>query len=150
MGLNQRRYRLSLRRLAAVLLLPLAISGCSKGGSPWEKTYPVSGVVTYKGQPIVDAEISLFPEDKDAPETVRPKAKSTEGGKFVVWTYNPGDGAPAGNYKVTVVHNEVTVSKDTIVAKPNDLPQKYASRETTDLQLQITAGPNESSTLSLK
>ncbi|MFO0943600.1 MAG: hypothetical protein U0930_22925 [Pirellulales bacterium] len=136
--------------LISAITLSASFTGCSGGGSVWEKTYPVSGVVTHKGQPITDAEIAFFPVDKEAPETVRPKAKSTAGGKFTVWTYNPGDGAPAGKYKVTVVHNEVAVSKDTIVAKPNDLPQKYAGRDSTDLEIQIVAGSNESTSLSLK
>lgn len=144
--------RFGFESLSSVALLAVvtALAGCSNSGSPWEKTHPVSGVVTYKGQPLADAEIAFFPLEKDAPETVRPKAKSTAGGKFTVWTYNPGDGAPVGKYKVTVVHNEVAVSKDTIVAKPNDLPPKYASRESTDLELQIVAGNNESATLTLK
>ena len=134
--------------IPAIMLTWAGLSGCSGGSSPWETTYPISGVVTYKGKPIVDAEIALFPEGTEAPDTVRPKAKSTAGGKFALWTYNPGDGVPKGKYKVTVVHHEVAISKDTIVAKPNDLPRKYAGRDTTDLEILIVAG-NESPTLSL-
>lgn len=130
-------------------LLPM-LSGCSGGKSAWEKTHPASGVVTYKGKAIVDAELSFFPEDKAAPETVRPKAKSTEGGKFTVWTYAQGDGAPEGSYKVTVIHNEVAVSKDTIVAKPNDLPEKYSKLDSTDIVVKIAAGQNEIPKIELK
>jgi hypothetical protein len=61
-----------------------------------------------------------------------------------------GDGAPAGNYKVTVVHNEVAVSKDTIVAKPNDLPEKFSKRDTTNIQVQIVAGKNEIPSIDIK
>jgi hypothetical protein len=31
-----------------------------------------------------------------------PQGKTDAGGKFVVFTYAPGDGAPAGDYKVAV------------------------------------------------
>jgi hypothetical protein len=102
------------------------------------------------GRPVANADIALFPEDPAAPGTVRPKAKSAADGKFVVWTYVEGDGAPAGSYKVTVVHQEVGVSKDTIVAKPNDLPEKYAKVNTTDLKVQVVAGQTEIPPLELR
>lgn len=125
------------------VVLASTLSGCSKGKAPWETAFPVSGVLTFKGRPVANADIALFPEDGSFPSTVRPKAKSAADGKFVVWTYAEGDGAPAGSYKVTVVHQEVGVSKDTIVAKPNDLPEKYSKVNTTDLKVQVVAGPND-------
>jgi len=125
------------------VLLASTLSGCSKGKDPWDTTYPVSGKVTLKGRPVADADLVFFPEDDSFPGTVRPKAKSAEDGTFVVWTYAQGDGAPAGSYKVTVVHHEVSVSKDTIVAKPNDLPNKYSKLDTTDLKVQIAAAQND-------
>jgi hypothetical protein len=136
--------------VALGLLITSILCGCSGGKPVWEQTHPASGMVTYKGRPIVDAELIFFPEDKSFPETVRPKAKSTEGGKFIVWTYIQGDGAPEGSYKVTVVHNEVAISKDTIVAKPNDLPVKYSKLDSTDIVVKIAAGQNEIPAIDLK
>lgn len=127
--------------LCGALVAP-ALSGCSGGKEPWETTYPVSGVVTYNGKPVANADISFFPEDQSFPDVVRPKAKSGEDGTFVISTFGGGDGAPAGNYKVTIVRHEIAVSKDTIVAKPNDLPNKYSKRDTTDLAVQVEASPN--------
>lgn len=123
--------------------------GCSPS-KPWETTHPTTGQVTYKGAPVKNADLSFFPEDRTVPDSVRPKAKTSADGKFVAWTNVQGDGVPVGNYKVTIVHNEVSVSKDTIVAKPNDLPAKYASLDTTDLQVQIKAGNNELRSFDLK
>jgi hypothetical protein len=74
---------------------------------------------------------------------VRPKGKTGADGKCVLGTYTQNDRAPIGKYKVTVVRNEISVSRDTIVAKPNDLPQKYANLSSTDLEVEITAGQNE-------
>lgn len=127
-----------------------AFSGCGPGRPVWERTQPISGTITYKGKPIGDAELNFFPEEKEFPETVRPKAKSTVDGKFTVWTYQQGDGAPVGSYKVTVIHNEVTVSKGTIVAKPNDLPPKYARLDSTDIILRIEPGQKELPPIDLK
>ncbi len=124
-----------------LLFAPL-IAGCSDS-LPWETTHPAIGKVTLKGRPIANAELAFFPNDNSFPTATRPRAKSTEDGKFIVWTYAHGDGAPAGSYKVTVVHHEVGVSKDTIVAKPNDLPKKYANLQTTDIEVNIAEGQNE-------
>lgn len=131
-------------------LLLVSFFGCAPAKDPWEVTYPASGTVTFKGRPVVDAELAFFPEDPSVPESVRPKAKSTEGGKFEVWTYAQGDGAPAGSYKVTIVHHEIAVSKDTIVAKPNDLPAKFSKRDTTDIKVNIVEGKNELPAIELK
>jgi hypothetical protein len=131
-------------------LLFASFGGCSKPKDPWEIMYPANGQVTFKGRPISDAELTFFPEDKSYPDSVRPKAKTTADGTFVAWTNAQGDGVPAGNYKVTIVHNEVSVSKDTIVAKPNDLPIKYSKRDTTDIQVQIASGKNAIPAIALK
>jgi len=124
-------------------MLTTFMGGCFSSAQSWETTHPAVGVITFKGRPVSNAEISFFPVDESFPDTVRPKAKSTEDGKFVVWTYAQGDGAPSGVYKVTAVHHEVAVSKGTIVAKPNDLPPKLASRDTTTLEVRIEEGKNE-------
>lgn len=132
-----------------VLFLPASV-GCFQSKSGWEETHKATGVVKFKGKPVVDAELAFYPEDTTAPESVRPRAKTTEGGKFEVWTYQQGDGIPAGNYKVTVVHNEVAVSKGTIVAKPNSLPAKYSRLDSTDLVVAIAAGPNDLQPIEIK
>lgn len=116
---------------------------CCPEQKPWETTQPAVGTITLKGRPIANAELAFFPEDDTLPTAVRPRAKSTEGGKFIVWTYAQGDGAPAGSYKVTVVHHEVGVSRGTIIAKPNDLPKKYSKLQTTDIVVNIAAVQNE-------
>ncbi|MCU0719011.1 MAG: hypothetical protein MUC83_04855 [Pirellula sp.] len=128
----------------------LGFTGCFASPKPWEITHPASGTVEFKGKPIENAELTLFPTDANVPESVRPKAKSIAGGKFVLGTYSQSDGAPVGKYKVTVVRNEVSVSKDTIVAKPNDLPNKYSLPNTTDIVLEIAEGKNELPTIVLK
>jgi hypothetical protein len=128
--------------LSALLVTPL-LWGCGQQKQQWETTYPAKGLVTYKGVPIANAEIALFPQDDTVPETVRPRAITSEDGEFVVWTYEKGDGAPAGNYKATVVHHEVVESKGVMATKPNDLPRKYATVQSTDLLVEIGEGETE-------
>ncbi len=133
---------MELRWLYLSILVCCGVAGCAPS-NPWDTPYPATGSVTFKGKAVENAELTLFPTDPKAPETVRPRARTTADGKFVVTTYQEGDGAPVGQYKVTIIHNEVAVSKDTIVAKPNDLPVKYSKLESTDLNVTIVAGKNE-------
>ena len=131
------------------LMCLASLAGCSP--TPvWEATHPTTGQVTLKGRPISDVELSFFPEDKSFPDSIRPRAKTKEDGTFAAWTHAEGDGVPVGRYKVTLVHNEVAVSKGTIVAKPNDLPTKYSTRDTTDILVQIKEGKNAIPTIELK
>lgn len=126
--------------LVASGLIVSLLAGCS-GKEPWETPYPARGTVTFKGKPIPNAELSFHPEDDLVAEMVRPWAKTDETGEFVVSTFNKGDGAPPGRYKVTAVHHEIVISKaGGMGVKPNNLPKKYASRETTDLVVEIAAG----------
>ena len=136
-------------RIASLLASITVCCGCG-GGKPWDSVQAVTGVVTYKGNPVKDADLAFFPLDSEFPESVRPWAKSKENGEFVLSTYNNGDGAPSGRYKVTVVHHEVTLSRDTLTTKPNDLPKKYASPETTDLTIEVKNGETKLEPFDLK
>lgn len=124
-------------------LLCTAICGCGNAQAPWEKAYPVRGSLIWQGKPVANAVVSLFPEDPAVPDSVRPRAKTADDGSFEVWTYQPGDGAPAGRYKLTVVREAVDVVRDVVVVKPNDLPGKFSRLETTDLQVEIQAAATE-------
>jgi len=66
--------------------------------------FPASGRVTFRGEPIQDAYISLHPvaEPTDGLPVVLPRAKSAADGTFQLATYQTGDGAPIGEYKVAV------------------------------------------------
>lgn len=120
-----------------VLAMATALSGCSKPQQPWEKVYPAGGVVKYRGQPLSGAVITLIPEDADFPSSVRPTAITDEDGAFEVGTYSVADGAPAGDYKVLVLHYPVEGSAENPHAGPNDLPPMYAKVETTNLRISI-------------
>jgi hypothetical protein len=138
-----------MRNVIVLSLISMAV-GCTTSSNPWDKTVPATGVVTYKGKPIQGAELAFLPQDLGAPLAVRPKAKADENGRYIVWTYAQGDGAPPGEYKVMVVRHEVSVSKGTIVAKPNDLPKKYATFALTDILVTITDGQAELPAIDLR
>jgi hypothetical protein len=120
-----------------VLATAIALVGCSKPQQPWEKVYPAGGVVKYRGQPLSGAVVTLIPEEADFPSSVRPTAVTDDDGAFEVGTYSADDGAPAGKYKVLVLHYPVVGSAENPYAGPNDLPPMYAKAETTTLKITI-------------
>ncbi len=135
--------------MTLVLITAGTVCGCSKAQQPWEIVYPASGVVKYQGQPLAGAVITLVPQDKSFPGSVRPTAITDEEGVFEVGTYSVADGAPAGDYKVVVLHYPVIGTAENPSAGPNDLPAKYAKPETTDLKVTIDEEETEIPVLEL-
>ena len=92
----------SAARCSAVILTAscgLLIASC--GGEPiFAKRYPVSGKVTYNGQPLEKGSISFVPE-KGASAT-----GSIEHGDYALSTEGNNDGALPGKYKVTIMAKE--------------------------------------------
>lgn len=79
-------------------LTGIVLSGCGPR-SDRPVLAPVSGKVTYKDKPVAKAQVVFHPE-KDG---VRAGLGETDAeGRFTLWTYDPGDGAPVGMNKVTI------------------------------------------------
>ncbi len=130
------------------LLLCVATVGCSGGGkSTRDPVYKVQGKVTYKGQPVADADVTFTCEAKNRSAF----GKTNADGEFKLTTFRPNDGAVAGKHIVTVSKPEATVEAPSVpvedpaynpdaVAKPvstkpkkNMIPAKYTSTKTSDL-----------------
>ena len=75
-----------------------------------------------------------------------------ENGEFMLSTFTAGDGAPAGDYRATVVWYLATPTRtggdDTISA--NYLPPRYAGAETSGLTVTVVPGTNELPPFELK
>ena len=70
-------------------------------------------------------------------------ARTDASGRFQVTTHQPGDGAPAGAYRVTVEYRDLVQEGDELARLgPNRLPARYAKRETSGLRCEVTAGTN--------
>jgi hypothetical protein len=89
---------------AAVVTLMFCLAG-AVGCSRSTRLYPVRGTVLYQGQPAVGAVVVLHPPDEKL-ETVRPNGYVDASGQFVLSSYRSEDGAPPGDYIVTVVWPE--------------------------------------------
>jgi len=96
--------------LSVLVAMIVGISGCSQGESNEQrlkrlvpnasKTTPVSGIVTVDGAPVKDIWVTLHSVAADM--QVQPRDLTDETGRFEITTYMEGDGAPAGEYNITV------------------------------------------------
>ena len=136
---------LRLRRTAtagvALLLLLLAV-GCSQEQAPPVPTFPVTGQVTFGGKPAVGAVVVFHPKSGST-EFPFPHGQADNDGKFQVTTFAKADGAPAGEYVITVELHSFQQQQDDYVLGPNLVPPKYATAATSDLVARVAEGPNE-------
>ncbi|MBN9517732.1 carboxypeptidase regulatory-like domain-containing protein [bacterium] len=88
------------RNRALAFALALAAAGCS--GKPAEKpVFKVRGRVTYETKPMAKALVSFYAADQKDRDTPA-HATADEDGRYVLHTYRADDGAPQGEYLVTI------------------------------------------------
>lgn len=132
-------------RLGASLLslafLACSTIGCAEAKPERTPVFPVKGTITFKGQPIPGALIALHPKSP-VEGTPQPRANVTKEGALEVSTYDGGDGAPEGDYVLTVKWYKPIKSGQDIVSGPNVIPAKYARQESSNLTISVKPGEN--------
>lgn len=86
----------------SVGLAALLASSCDRGDGR-KPPYPVRGQVFFQGKPAQNALVIFHPQDDPDTKTQRPYGRVQADGFFRLSTYTPGDGAPAGEYAVTIL-----------------------------------------------
>lgn len=144
------RFRMNAYRgaISSIAVCLLAISSGCGGGDGRAKLYPVTGSVIVKGQPAEGAEVVFFPADESLRGTGHPMPNGLVGpdGKFALGSYGPGDGAPAGEYQITIVWpEEVKINPNNPETPParDRLKDRYAAPAQSGLTATIEAGPTE-------
>ena len=142
----RRRAPICSRRALLLICAPMAaIAGCgSSQGSDRIPVFPASGHLAYDGRPLAGAFVVLHPKATDAGRsTPRPHAQVAADGSFSLTSYETNDGAPAGDYTVTVELRPLVKHGGDITAGPNTLPVKYSRTETSPVTVQIAEGRND-------
>lgn len=134
----------------STVVLCLLIGGCGEAAKPWEVVVAVSGKLTFEGKPIDGAEVTLFPTASDFPDTVRPSGTTSSGGNYALGTYGTADGAPAGDYKASVVWFKVVDSGGSMVRGANVLPARYANPDTSGIKVVVNASESSLPAIELK
>jgi hypothetical protein len=105
--------------------------------------HPVRGKALFEGTPAPGAVITFHLIEQDGKRFSRAgDAMAEADGTFALSTYVANDGAPAGEYAVTVVWWKPLVDAEGKPG-PNLLPERYAKPETTPLRATVKAGTNE-------
>ena len=98
-----RRLRVAETLVAIGTLTALVGCGRSEFQGLKQRTFPVTGEVRLDGRPLAGATVVFKPVDASAFKwREQPQARSDAEGRFTVFTYAAGDGAPAGEYRVGV------------------------------------------------
>jgi len=124
--------------LFAVGLVALGVCACS--GDKRTPTYPVTGQVLDGSKPVANATVILHPVSEVGADVVKPRGITQADGTFTLTTYDGNDGAPAGEYRVTV--------EQWLAGRPDEgptsrLPVKFAKPETSGLTATVSAGRTE-------
>lgn len=135
----------SLVALAAVLIA----AGCGNG-SDWPTCYPVTGKVLVDGEPAVRAIVAFHPLAPSADgKSYGASTFTDDDGAFRLTTFEAGDGALPGEYRVTVVANfKVQDGQD--VSVPDLLGGKYADAATSELKVTVREEENAIPSFELK
>jgi len=127
---------------ASSLLIVLGIVGCGDG-APSVKTVPVSGTVTYNGNPIEGATVTFMQQA----EGIRPAGGQTDAqGKFMLKTALGGtkmqDGAMEGSFVVTITKSGGNTLPTGSPALGTD-PGSISEAEKKAMFAKMTAGPSQ-------
>ncbi len=97
----------------------------------------------FEGQPAAGAVVMFAPQDHEFAAT----AKTQSDGTFRLRTFEEGDGAAEGTYKVVVYKVDVHVLENGGVREEHHFPMKYKSTELTPLTAVVSAGQKNEITL---
>lgn len=132
-----------------LLILAAASLGCGSGEPTLipgrNPTVPVRGQITLDGTPIEGATVMFFSEKL----MITSYGKTDQSGQYELTTYEPGDGAPAGRYQVSVKKSSQTI------VEPSDhpalppkaktaqlLPPQYSDYKSSQLRAVVAEGGN--------
>jgi len=141
-------------RSIGCLVLVLLFVGCGETvDADRPETAPVTGTVTYNGQPVEGATVTFMAGASGGRGAV---GTTDASGKFQLTTFEAGDGAIPGAYKVKIaktVGGAPTAGEGEIMAPPtggpptsevkDELPVKYKDENTSGLTADVKDGDND-------
>lgn len=116
--------------LATAVLAAVLLPACQRGDRM--PVFPVDGSVFYQGRPAEGARVAFHPSRDPNAHGLRPQAVVAADGSFRLTTYTNHDGAPAGEYYVTV-YRPAPGPEDETRPRPDLLGGRYADPRTTPL-----------------
>lgn len=127
-----------------ILVLFLLI-GCGKKQDR-VAVYPVTGKVTFQGKPAANAFVAFHPAGGTEGSRVPASGHVDDAGVYRLTTFESNDGAPAGEYIVTVIW---TTLVDESESGPDRLNGKFATPAKSSLRATVNTAPTEIPTIDL-
>jgi hypothetical protein len=144
-------------RIAALLLVVSSLAascGCSNANKE-KPVFKVHGKLTFEGRPMSKAEIAFLPADP-AQRGLQSRATANADGEYTLYTYRKDDGAPAGDYVVTIywpaplskkaaekLEKAETIEEKDMILAPDRLKNAYTDPLKTKLKATVAEKDNE-------
>lgn len=124
-----------------VCLLSSMMLGCEHDDFAEVPVHPVTGTLKVKGEPAYGAYIVFHPtDDVGMTKGNKPFARVKDDGTFIITTYLSDDGAPVGDFNVSVIWPENPESRG---PSPDRLKGRYAKPEESGFQAHIESSTEE-------
>jgi hypothetical protein len=116
--------------LSLFVIVGIVLTSCSNSSGP--PTYPVTGTVTLQGKPVTGAVVTFVPT---AEKGEAASAITDSEGKYALTTWQAGDGARPGEYRVKVSKQEQAA------VDPAKLVQNLSIEEEQKIYVEKTKAP---------
>ncbi len=127
---------ISISRFSLIIVVAAFSIGCGKARIPGRpELYPVNGIVTLSGAPVAGAKIVFTPSTHEFAAT----AKTAADGTFNLQSFDPGDGAAEGEYRVIVYKVDVHELPGGGVREEHHLPARYRDPGTSGLVATVSS-----------
>lgn len=121
------------------VLLTLTTASC--GGPERIEVFPTEGKLLIHGKPVGNVTVFFIPVDNTNPDAVRAYATTKPDGSFSLTTFDAYDGAPAGEYIVTLLYEPLTSALTRAKSKPVVIDKKFVNPATSPLRATVTKAP---------
>jgi hypothetical protein len=120
-----------------ILVALVTVAACKDDGRI--QVYPVQGRVLVAGAPAGGARVVFYPQSDELkkPGMPVPEGMTDSQGAFKLRSYEPDDGAPAGDFKVSVIWFEP--QKDGSIVDSPSAKDRLAGRYSNPQKSQLTA-----------
>lgn len=137
--------------LSVAVMMIVCVAGCGPDlPEGLDAVYPVEVTVTYKGEPLDEADVYFIPDDGD--QRFAAVGTTDAAGKATLYTLNKYEGAKAGPHKVSVSKWEVFETgrfeqneageKVPVTDRKLVIPEKYRDQNTSGITETVEEGTN--------
>ena len=142
---------MTIQRKTLALGLCLVLCGCGTKRGDRPAVHPVSGKLLVAGEPAANSEVVLYPVGGNEHPLMRPHATVQSDGSFHLTTFATRDGAPVGDFALTVTWPGPRVKgQGDDEPGPDRLQQLYADPKKPAASVHIGTETTELATIDLK